>query len=745
MYDESDRAAGTPSSFLDASRLPGKDDQKGTPAFKAEQNNHYLFKWLLLVNIAMYLEAGAIPALLVDLTNEFKMNQFTQGLMGGIVYLLLSVGGPIAGVLLKVYPPRNVLAVSLVLNNLSTLGFALTPSGDCRTLVMWRGAVGFTQVVLCIYSPVWCDEFSPPKFRTTWMSYLQGSVPFGIMLGYVLATASLWLQSTSPTSTCLGGISCWRLPFLVQVLLVTPLAASLFFVPHHHVNIASERLSFAKGGRNSTAVIGPTAPSSLIVGAATVAADTGIFKPLGASSSATTDDKSVIPLNASLPLPPTTPARLTRLAAGGASLAPDETLPFFTPHSGSFVRSPDDRAAAKSSSSSSSSNDNTKSPSSSRWERLTSSRSVRRGLSASLYSPYRSASALHAEYSSEEDVSELDEECSPSSFVDVSTSWKSTVYGSSLEGGAYRGVSFMPPQDDAALRRPKVLFGNDVSTSRLSDAVSPHAPDEAASLLPHRERRRTSTSDGLLDAREEDIDRYLFGTRAVNPAAKMAGYLFTLLGMPVFVCLIFALASLYFVVTGVQFWGTAYLQSVLHGSQYQASMLFITCSATGPTLGVFFGGYLIDRIGGYKGRAQRMKTMTTCAYLGTLSCLFGFPATYVDDVYAFSAMLWLMLFFGAAVLPGCTGVAVSVVPRPLRSVGGSVSLVVFNLFGYSLSLILSGALMQAFNYYIPDCDYDCSLRLGFRVIVFWGAWAFLLLLCAIFFSRNKTQTKVLYL
>ena len=109
----------------------------------------------------------------------------------------------------------------------------------------------------------------------------------------------------------------------------------------------------------------------------------------------------------------------------------------------------------------------------------------------------------------------------------------------------------------------------------------------------------------------------------------MAGYLFTLLGMPVFVCLIFALASLYFVVTGVQFWGTAYLQSVLHGSQYQASMLFITCSATGPTLGVFFGGILIDRIGGYKGRKQRMKTMTTCAYLGTLSCLFGFPSTFV--------------------------------------------------------------------------------------------------------------------
>jgi hypothetical protein len=41
-------------------------------------------------------------------------------------------------------------------------------------------------------------------------------------------------------------------------------------------------------------------------------------------------------------------------------------------------------------------------------------------------------------------------------------------------------------------------------------------------------------------------------------------------------------------------------------------------------------------------------------------------------------------------------------------------LVVFNLFGYSLSLILSGSLMQMISNNVKNCDYACSLEHGFR-------------------------------
>jgi len=241
---------------------------------------------------------------------------------------------------------------------------------------------------------------------------------------------------------------------------------------------------------------------------------------------------------------------------------------------------------------------------------------------------------------------------------------------------------------------------------------------------------------------DNDLDARLFGRDKPSVLRMMATYVNVLVKIPVYIFLVFALAACYFVVTGVQFWGTAYLTTVLHAPQAKANLLFIITSATGPTTGVFFGGWLIDQNGGYKGFKNRNKTMRTCAYLGGLSCLFGFPSTVVTNVYLFAVLLWLMLFFGGAVLPGCTGVAVSVVPRQLRPVSLSVSLIVFNLFGYSLSLILSGAMMQVFNDTLPDCDYACSLKIGFRLIVFWGLWSLLLLIAAIVSShRSRLHSK----
>ena len=128
------------------------------------------------------------------------------------------------------------------------------------------------------------------------------------------------------------------------------------------------------------------------------------------------------------------------------------------------------------------------------------------------------------------------------------------------------------------------------------------------------------------------------------------------------------------------------------------------------------------------------------------------------SIYVMVALLWLVLFCGGAVLPACSGtclvvdrcvvwcdalnfyifirlliclfiyllirsfihlsvsplhfslylythlpshhagIVVSIVPRRHRPVSSSLSLVVFNLFGYFLSLVLSGYLMQVRTY-----------------------------------------------
>lgn len=138
--------------------------------------NEYLFRYLLLANFLQYLEAGAVPALLLQLSNAFGMNSGQQGLLGGVVYLSLSLGGPIAGYLLRTYDHKTVLAVAISANILATFTWAMTPIGKDYSSIMFisiRFLIGFFQCVVCVFLPLWTNENAPKHQRTSWMSYLQ--------------------------------------------------------------------------------------------------------------------------------------------------------------------------------------------------------------------------------------------------------------------------------------------------------------------------------------------------------------------------------------------------------------------------------------------------------------------------------------------------------------------------------------------------------------------------------------------
>ena len=43
----------------------------------------YLVKWLLLANFIQFMEAGAVPALLISLARYFELDHAQLGLLGG--------------------------------------------------------------------------------------------------------------------------------------------------------------------------------------------------------------------------------------------------------------------------------------------------------------------------------------------------------------------------------------------------------------------------------------------------------------------------------------------------------------------------------------------------------------------------------------------------------------------------------------------------------------------------------------
>jgi hypothetical protein len=77
-----------------------------------------------------------------------------------------------------------------------------------------------------------------------------------------------------------------------------------------------------------------------------------------------------------------------------------------------------------------------------------------------------------------------------------------------------------------------------------------------------------------------------------------------------------ALSSLYFVVTGIQYWSTTYMLVALSTPRVVVNTMFVVCAGTAPICGVFGGAHLIDAVGGYVGSRQRVISLKVCLALG---------------------------------------------------------------------------------------------------------------------------------
>lgn len=202
-----------------------------------------------------------------------------------------------------------------------------------------------------------------------------------------------------------------------------------------------------------------------------------------------------------------------------------------------------------------------------------------------------------------------------------------------------------------------------------------------------------------------------------------------------------AMSALYFTVTGVQYWGTKYLLVSLHAPLLLVNALFVVTAATAPVLGVIFGGYIIDVFGGYKGSKRRVMALEIVLVLGLIGLACSLPITFCSSVFVAIGFLWLVLFFGGSILPACAGILVSIVPRYHRPTSASLSVVVFNMFGYCLSLVLSGYLMQLLQSYENHCDEVCAMTWGFRLVLFWSGFSALFLVNALRASYRQLRDR----
>ena len=82
---------------------------------------------------------------------------------------------------------------------------------------------------------------------------------------------------------------------------------------------------------------------------------------------------------------------------------------------------------------------------------------------------------------------------------------------------------------------------------------------------------------------------------------------------------------MFFVVTGIQFWFTDYMITVMRMNKVTVFYLFATVSITGPVFGIILGGQVTKILGGY----NSLRNLYVMMAMTFFTCLVGLPIGFL--------------------------------------------------------------------------------------------------------------------
>ena len=145
-----------------------------------------------------------------------------------------------------------------------------------------------------------------------------------------------------------------------------------------------------------------------------------------------------------------------------------------------------------------------------------------------------------------------------------------------------------------------------------------------------------------------------------------------------FICIVSSLTGLFFVISGIQYWASHYLQNVLGVNGADTFKYFMGTCITSPVLGAILSGYISNKFGGYNSRYPLIFAFIA----GLIAVAAAAPMPCVNDPLLAIFLVWIVLFTGAFILPIMTGVMLTCIEQDYKSHANSLANMSYNLFGY---------------------------------------------------------------
>lgn len=237
------------------------------------------------------------------------------------------------------------------------------------------------------------------------------------------------------------------------------------------------------------------------------------------------------------------------------------------------------------------------------------------------------------------------------------------------------------------------------------------------------------SSDRFYDPSNEEIA----GKNSKNKNDGVFSNLCLIFKQKVFIFSTFALASLFFVITAVQYWGSDYMEQALgvENKHYRLLSFSIVC-VTSPTFGVLLGGYTSSLIGGYESK----HSILLCFGYSLMAALFALVVPLANTLTVFTILLWLVLFFGGAIVPTLLGATISTLPEELRGSANSITCFFSNLLGYLPAPSVYGIINNHFKQTYKKAAFMCIMYYS------WGG-VVLLVFAVIFRYRQFKKAETL--
>ena len=145
------------------------------------------FLLIFYLNLIINVDHGVMPAGTVYIKDSLNLNNKQYGLLGSVVFFGLVLGSLAATVIFNKFKAKVALVMSMIL--IAAIQVAFTYTEQFELLLACRFAIGFFQVFITIYWPVWTDAFAASDQRkNTWMSSFLAASIVGVLIGYVLTT-----------------------------------------------------------------------------------------------------------------------------------------------------------------------------------------------------------------------------------------------------------------------------------------------------------------------------------------------------------------------------------------------------------------------------------------------------------------------------------------------------------------------------------------------------------------------------